>query len=66
MSSKSKIKVNIKKIDAIIVVILMIIAGLVLIKAGYIYPFQEDIFEPEQDEEEIKPAPPPPPYLQSQ
>jgi hypothetical protein len=61
MSSKSKIKVNIKKIDAIIVVILMIIAGLVLIKAGYIYPFQEDIFEPEQDEEEIKPAPPPPP-----
>ena len=60
MSSKSNLKINIKKIDAIIVVVLIIIAGLVLIKAGYIFPFQEDTFEPEPDDE-IKPTPPPPP-----
>ena len=61
MSSRLKLKINIKKIDAIIVIILIIIAGLVLIKAGYIFPFQEDIFEPDTIEDEIKTAPPPPP-----
>ncbi|MEE8566035.1 MAG: hypothetical protein V3S79_06600 [Candidatus Thermoplasmatota archaeon] len=61
MSSKSNLKIKIKKIDALIVVILIIIAGLVLVKAGYIYPLQEDIFDPDEEEEEIKPIPPPPP-----
>ena len=60
MPSKPKLKINIKKIDAIIVIILIIVAGLVLVKAGYIYPFEEDIFEPDPVEDIIKPAPPPP------
>jgi hypothetical protein len=61
MSSKPNLKIKIKKIDAIIVVILIIIAGLVLVKVGYISPFEEDIFDPDEDEDDIIPIPPPPP-----
>ncbi len=55
MSSKSNFKIN--KIDAIIVVALIVIAGVVLTKAGYIYPTQEKIPTSQPDD----PLPPPPP-----
>ena len=55
MSAKSNFKIN--KIDAIIVVALIVIAGVVLTKAGYIYPTQEKIPTSQPDE----PLPPPPP-----
>ena len=55
MSAKSKFKIN--KIDAIIVVTLIVIAGVVLTKAGYIYPTQEKIPTSQPD----VPLPPPPP-----
>ena len=46
----------------IIVVILMVIAGLVLVKAGYMTPLQKDILEPTPDDEkELLPPPPPTP-----
>lgn len=62
MSYKKKLNNNIKKIDVIIVIILIIIAGFVLVEVGYISPFEEDIFNPiEDDEEIIKPVEPPPP-----
>ncbi len=55
MSSKLNFKIN--KIDAIIVVTLIVIAGVVLTKAGYIYPTQEKIPASQPD----VPLPPPPP-----
>ncbi len=55
MNSKSNFKIN--KIDAIIVVALIVIAGVVLTKAGYIYPTQEKIPTSQPDD----PLPPPPP-----
>jgi len=55
VSAKSNFKIN--KIDAIIVVALIVIAGVVLTKAGYIYPTQEKIPTSQPDE----PLPPPPP-----
>jgi hypothetical protein len=57
MSSKSSIKLKIKKIDAIIVVVLIIIAGLVLFKVGYIFPIKDDIIETEPDIDDIEPTP---------
>ncbi len=61
MSYKPKLKNKIKIIDAIIVVILIIVAGLVLVRVGYISPFEEDIFDPDEDDEIIKSIEPPPP-----
>ena len=62
MSSKPKLKIKLKKIDAIIVVILLVIAGLVLVKAGYVAPLQKDISEPTPDDiEDIPPLPIPTP-----
>ena len=61
MSSKSNLKIKIKKIDAIIVIVLIIIAGLVLIKVGYTFPFQEEIIESDAIQDDIIPTPPPPP-----
>jgi hypothetical protein len=61
MSYKPKLKNKIKIIDAIIVVILIIVAGLVLVRVGYISPFEEDIFDPDEDDGIIKSIEPPPP-----
>lgn len=61
MSYKPKLKNKIKIIDAIIVAILIIVAGLVLVRVGYISPFEEDIFDPDEDDEIIKSIEPPPP-----
>lgn len=61
MSYKLKLKNKIKIIDAIIVVILIIVAGLVLVRVGYISPFEEDIFDPDEDDGIIKSIEPPPP-----
>jgi len=58
VSSKSNFKIN--KIDAIIVVTLLVIAGVVLTKAGYIYPTQEKI-PTLQPDEPLPPLPPPTP-----
>lgn len=60
MSYKPRLKNKIKKIDAIIVIILIIIAGFVLVKVGYISPFEEDIFDHEEEEEIVTPIEPPP------
>ena len=60
MSSKPILKPKIKKIDAIIVIILIIIAGLVLAKAGYVAPLQNDISEPTSEDKEETPSLPPP------
>jgi len=57
VDSKSKFKIN--KIDAIIVVALIIIAGIVLTKAGYMSPIQEKQKISQPDE----PLPPPPPPI---
>jgi len=59
VSSKSNFKIN--KIDAIIVVSLIVIAGVVLTKAGYIYPTQEKIPTSQPDEPITPPPPPTPP-----
>jgi len=56
VSSKSNFKIN--KIDAIIVVALIVIAGVVLTKAGYISPTQEKI--PTSQPDDPLPLPPPP------
>jgi len=57
VDSKSKFKIN--KIDAIIVVALIIIAGIVLTKAGYMSPIPEEPKTSQPDE----PLPPPPPLI---
>ncbi len=55
---------NLKKIDALIVIVLIVIAGLVLVQAGYISPSIEHVIQPPADEgaeKEEKPIVPPQP-----
>ena len=63
MVFKPRKHIKIKKIDAIIVIILLVIAGFVLTQAGYITPTIEQAFPPILDREEPKddeePIPPP-------
>ena len=57
MNSKPRKKNRIKKIDVVIVVVLLVIAGLVLTKAGFLTPFEEKIIENEDDSYEAPPEP---------
>ncbi len=62
MPFKSSGFINLKKIDAIIVIVLLAIAGLVLYKSGYISPSVEQAIQPSTDtegQEEIEPEPEP-------
>jgi len=57
---------NLKKIDALIVIILIVVAGLVLVQAGYISPSIEQVIQPTgeqapEDEEPIEVQQPQPP-----
>ena len=58
MISRSKLNIKLKKIDAIIIVILIFIAGLVLVRAGHIVPLQDDESDTTQDDEKDIPLPP--------
>jgi hypothetical protein len=49
-----------KKIDIVIVLVLIVIAGIVLSKAGYLPPSLDD-HEEDPDDDEVIPPPPPPP-----
>jgi predicted secreted hydrolase len=57
MKTKPRAKVKIKKIDVFIVIVLIVIAGLVLTKAGYLSFFQEETPKNEKVVPEI-PTPP--------
>jgi hypothetical protein len=61
MINKPRQKTKLNKIDAVIVVILIIIAGLVLTKAGYI----SQVIENEQSDSKVKDEEIPPPPLPS-
>ena len=54
MVFKPRKHIKIKKIDAIIVIILLVIAGFVLTQAGYITPTIEQALPPILDREEPK------------
>ncbi len=52
---------NLKKIDAVIVIVLIVIAGLVLVQAGYISPSIEQVIQPPSEEKGTKKEEPEPP-----